>query len=185
MFSQQGHFTLGHSESSMNTLMTRAEINKSVGVESTILSPPEIKRRVPEIDISDHPRYPIMGALYHPPGGIIRHDAVVWAYARGADRLGVDIHNQTLIPVSEIPAHVPGRPHLATCWRWIQRGCRGVKLESVLIGGKRFSSLEALQTFVEATTAAADGTSTVIASTPSARKKAQDRANRELDDEGI
>ena len=100
MFSQQGHFTLGHSESSMNTLMTRAEINKSIGVESTILCPPEIKRRVPEIDISDHPRYPIMGALYHPPGGIIRHDAVVWAYARGADRLGVDIHNQT--PVQKI-----------------------------------------------------------------------------------
>ena len=30
-----------------------------------------------------------MGALYHPPGGIIRHDAVVWGYARGADRGGV------------------------------------------------------------------------------------------------
>jgi sarcosine oxidase subunit beta len=33
-----------------------------------------------------------MGALYHPPGGIIRHDAVVWGYARGADRAGVEIH---------------------------------------------------------------------------------------------
>ena len=29
--------------------------------------------------------YPILGALYHPPGGIIRHDAVVWGLARGAD----------------------------------------------------------------------------------------------------
>jgi sarcosine oxidase subunit beta len=36
-----------------------------------------------------------MGALYHPPGGIIRHDAVVWAFARGADRLGVEIHPNT------------------------------------------------------------------------------------------
>ena len=36
-----------------------------------------------------------MGALYHPPGGIIRHDAVVWGYARGADRLGVEIHPYT------------------------------------------------------------------------------------------
>jgi sarcosine oxidase subunit beta len=36
-----------------------------------------------------------MGALYHPPGGIIRHDAVVWGFARGADRLGVDIHPYT------------------------------------------------------------------------------------------
>ena len=38
------------------------------------------------LDLSDHPRYPIQAALYHPPGGIIRHDAVVWGYARGADR---------------------------------------------------------------------------------------------------
>ena len=36
-----------------------------------------------------------MGALYHPPGGIIRHDAVVWGYARGADRGGVEIHQNT------------------------------------------------------------------------------------------
>ncbi len=36
-----------------------------------------------------------MGALYHPPGGIIRHDAVVWGYARGADRAGVEIHPYT------------------------------------------------------------------------------------------
>jgi sarcosine oxidase subunit beta len=81
MFSQQGHLTLGHTEGTMNTLTTRAEI----------------KRLAPEIDISDHPRYPILGALYHPPGGIIRHDAVVWAYARGADRLGVEIHSGTRV----------------------------------------------------------------------------------------
>ena len=29
--------------------------------------------------------YPILGALYHPPGAVIRHDAVVWGYARKAD----------------------------------------------------------------------------------------------------
>ena len=36
-----------------------------------------------------------MGALYHPPGGIIRHDAVVWGFARGADRGGAEIHPYT------------------------------------------------------------------------------------------
>src|SRR5438094_968864 len=43
------------------------------------------------------PRYDVvvMGALYHPPGGIIRHDAVVWGLARGADRRGVEIHPYT------------------------------------------------------------------------------------------
>ena len=39
--------------------------------------------------------YPILGALYHPPGGIIRHDAVVWGFARGADRGGAEIHPYT------------------------------------------------------------------------------------------
>lgn len=49
----------------------------------------------------------------------------------------IDIQTETLVPINEIPSHVPGRTHIATCWRWIQRGCRGVKLETVLIGGKR------------------------------------------------
>jgi len=97
MFSQQGHFTLGHSESSIATLTTRAENNKALGVESTMLRPPEIKKMLPDIDISDKPRYPILGALYHPPGGIIRHDAVVWAYARAAERGGAEIHNLTVV----------------------------------------------------------------------------------------
>ena len=47
-----------------------------------------------EVD-PEHATYPIMGALYHPPGGIIRHDAVVWGLARGADRGGAEIHPYT------------------------------------------------------------------------------------------
>jgi sarcosine oxidase subunit beta len=97
MFSQQGHFTLGHTTSSMAALTTRAEVNKAVGVNSYMVTPQEIKQMIPEIDISDHPRYPILGALYHPPGGIIRHDAVVWGFARGADRQGVHIHQLTSV----------------------------------------------------------------------------------------
>ncbi len=42
--------------------------------------------------------YPVVGALYHPPGGIIRHDAVVWGFARGADRGGAEIHPYTEVP---------------------------------------------------------------------------------------
>src|SRR5205085_7345675 len=44
---------------------------------------------------------PIMGALYHPPGGIIRHDAVVWGFARGADRGGVELHQGTKVTAIE------------------------------------------------------------------------------------
>ena len=95
MFSQQGHFTLGHTEGTINVLRTRAEVNKALGVNSYMVSPDEIKKMLPEIDISNHPRYPIQGALYHPPGGIIRHDAVVWAYGRAVDKAGIEIHNMT------------------------------------------------------------------------------------------
>ncbi|HUG71771.1 MAG TPA: DUF1580 domain-containing protein [Pirellulaceae bacterium] len=97
----------------------------------------------------------------------------------------IDLQSETLVPVSQIPSHVPGRPHLATCWRWIQRGCRGVKLETILVGGRRFTSTLALQTFVERTTAAAAGTSTVTASTPSAARKRHKQACRQLDEVGI
>src|SRR5213079_3037759 len=73
----------------------RAATNALLGVESRIVGRAELGRLVPDLDLSDRPRYPIMGALYHPPGGIIRHDAVVWGYARGADRRGVEIHQGT------------------------------------------------------------------------------------------
>jgi sarcosine oxidase subunit beta len=43
-----------------------------------------------------------MGALYHPPGGIIRHDAVVWGYAHHADRMGVHIHQLTEVTGIEV-----------------------------------------------------------------------------------
>lgn len=36
-----------------------------------------------------------MGALYHAPGSIARHDAVAWGYGRGANQRGVEIHQQT------------------------------------------------------------------------------------------
>ena len=97
MFSQQGHFTLGHSTAAVSGLVTRAENNKALGIDSYMLEPKEIKEMLPEIDISNHPRFRVMGALYHPPGGIIRHDAVVWAYARGADKAGVHIHQLTKV----------------------------------------------------------------------------------------
>ena len=37
----------------------------------------------------------MLAALYHPPGGIIRHDAVVWGYARACERMGIEIHPLT------------------------------------------------------------------------------------------
>ena len=95
MFSQHGHLTLAHSDRAMVTMQERAEVNQILGIDSKVVRPDEIRELCPQLDLSDHPAYPIMGALYHPPGGIIRHDAVVWAFARGADRLGVELHPYT------------------------------------------------------------------------------------------
>ncbi|MCA9963867.1 MAG: FAD-dependent oxidoreductase [Anaerolineales bacterium] len=95
MFSQRGHFTLAHTDSAMRTSRRRAEVNQIGGIDSRVIGTDEIKRLCPALDVSDRPRYPIMGALYHPPGGIIRHDAVVWGYAHHADRMGVHIHQLT------------------------------------------------------------------------------------------
>ena len=95
MFSQRGHLTLAHSERAMVVMQERAEVNKLLGVDSSVIGPAEITELCPQLDVSERPTWPIMGALYHPPGGIIRHDAVVWAFARAADRLGVEIHPYT------------------------------------------------------------------------------------------
>jgi sarcosine oxidase subunit beta len=95
MFSQRGHMTLAHNDSSMRTMRWRAEVNKLQGVDSDVIYPAKIKKLVPYLDTSAQTRYPILGALYHPPGGIIRHDAVVWGYARAADARGAHLHQNT------------------------------------------------------------------------------------------
>ena len=92
LFSQHGHLTFAHTDASVAGLRVRAEVNQLAGVDSVVIDRDEIARLVPALDLSDHPRFPILAALYHPPGGIIRHDAVIWGYARRADRFGADIH---------------------------------------------------------------------------------------------
>lgn len=102
MFSQRGHLTLAHTDGAVRTMRRRAEVNQIQGVDSRLIYPEEIKRLCPYLDVSDHPRYPILAALYHPPGGIIRHDAVVWGYAHHADRRGVHIHQGTEVTGIEV-----------------------------------------------------------------------------------
>ncbi len=102
MFEQRGHMTLAHNDSSLRTMRWRAEVNKLVGIDSSVIGPDEIKYLAPFLDTSDHPRYPILGALWHPPGGLVRHDAVVWGYARAAAALGVHIHQETELTGIEV-----------------------------------------------------------------------------------
>ena len=102
-YTRRGHFTLAHSPASLRTQRWRAEVNKTLGIDSEVVDPDFIQKQVPEMDLScgGH-QAPVQGALYHPPGSIARHDAVAWAYARGADRQGVEIHQQTEVDGIEV-----------------------------------------------------------------------------------
>lgn len=94
-YANRGHFTLAHTDASVRTMRWRAEVNKHLGVNSELVSADEVQKACPMMDISCGDRAPILGALYHAPGSIARHDAVAWGYGRGADQRGVEIHQQT------------------------------------------------------------------------------------------
>ena len=95
LYSERGHFTLAHSDAAMRTSRWRAEVNKHLGVDSEVVGREELARLVPLLNMSDEVRHPILGALYHPPGALARHDAVAWGYAGRAQELGVEIHQET------------------------------------------------------------------------------------------
>jgi sarcosine oxidase subunit beta len=95
LYSERGHLTLAHTDAAMRTMRWRAEVNKHLGVRSELIYPDEIRKLVPSLNLSDDVRYPILGALYHEPGSIARHDAVAWGYAIGAAARGVELHQKT------------------------------------------------------------------------------------------
>lgn len=66
----------------------------------------------------------------------------------------IDIHDETLISLSKASQLLPYKPSPATLWRWFTRGVNGVRLETAKIGKRRYTSREALQRFVTATTEA-------------------------------
>ncbi len=95
--STRGHYTLAHTDAAMRTMRWRAEVNKHFGVASEVVDAQEVKRATPLIDLSCAGHAPILGALYHAPGAVARHDAVAWGYGAGADQRGVEIHQQTAV----------------------------------------------------------------------------------------
>ncbi|MFQ5954459.1 MAG: sarcosine oxidase subunit beta family protein [Kiloniellales bacterium] len=91
MFSQRGVLNLAHDRHEMKALQRRVNANRLNGVDADLLTPDEIRRLVPILNFSADARYPVLGATYQPRGGIARHDAVAWGFARAADARGVDI----------------------------------------------------------------------------------------------
>lgn len=62
-----------------------------------------------------------------------------------------------LIPVATAFERITGtRPHPTTVVRWSKRGTAGIVLPTLLVRGRRMTSMEAAYGWIEATTAARD-----------------------------
>ncbi len=92
MFSQRGIMALCHSRHEMEICRRWANAIGMNGIDSRVLSRQDIKKRIPQINLDC--RYPVWGGFIQERGGISRHDAVAWGYARQASRAGVDIVQQ-------------------------------------------------------------------------------------------
>jgi len=91
MYSARGVLNLVHSPADMDAAIRRGNAMRLNGIDAKFLSRDEIAAWIPELDTSPTARFPIVGGLLQPRGGTVRHDAVAWGYARGADARGVDI----------------------------------------------------------------------------------------------
>jgi sarcosine oxidase subunit beta len=89
MLSQRGVLSIAASRHELELNQRWANAIWMNGVDSQMLTPAQIKRLVPDLNLDAH--HPIVGGFVQRRGGISRHDAVVWGFARGADSLGVDI----------------------------------------------------------------------------------------------
>lgn len=96
-YSTRGHYTLAHNDSSLRTMRWRAEVNKHHGIDSEVVDAETIQKDIPYMDVECNGQHPVMGALYHVPGSVARHDAVAWGYARGAQQRGTEIHQKTQV----------------------------------------------------------------------------------------
>jgi sarcosine oxidase subunit beta len=90
MVSQRGVLNLYHSDLQRDAFVRRGNAMRLHGVDAELLDREQVRALVPHLDFDDA-RFPIQGALLQRRGGTVRHDAVVWGYARAADRRGVDI----------------------------------------------------------------------------------------------
>lgn len=90
MHSQRGVINLYHSDGQRDAYVRRGNAMVNQGDDAILLDRAALRRKLPYLDF-DNARFPVMGGLYHPRGGTVRHDAVAWGYARGADERGVDL----------------------------------------------------------------------------------------------
>jgi hypothetical protein len=119
-----------------------------------------------------------------PNPNIIKPSIKLLGFFVGGNTMAIDIGTEALITINEAAKALPSRPHIAPVWRWVYHGCRGVKLETVSIGGRRMTSQEAIARFIERSTAVANGDA-IPTRTAKQRQRAIETAERELAAAGI
>ncbi len=90
-FSQRGVLNLAHDLGDARSSARRVNANRLNGIDAEWLTTEEVHAFCPIVNVSSDVRYPVVGATLQRRGGVARHDKVAWGFARGADRLGVDI----------------------------------------------------------------------------------------------
>ena len=94
MYSQRGQLTLAHTDATVRSFRQRAEVNKHYGGRTELVSPSDIAKLVPTLNLNPA-NLPVLAGLWHRDGATARHDAVAWGYARGATQRGVELHQLT------------------------------------------------------------------------------------------
>lgn len=90
MVSQRGVLNLYHSDPQRDAFARRGNAMRIHGVDGELLDREQVREMAPFLDF-DNARFPVRGGILQRRGGTVRHDAVAWGYARGADSRGVDI----------------------------------------------------------------------------------------------
>ena len=90
MVSQRSILNLFHSDGQRDAFVRRANAMRLAGADAELADADQLRAELPFLDF-DNARFPIKGGLFQRRGGTVRHDAVAWGYARGADARGVDI----------------------------------------------------------------------------------------------
>src|SRR4051812_18363465 len=107
MFSQRGVMMLAHTVHDEQSFKRHIHSNRLNGIDNEWLTPDQAKAFCPPLNIAANARYPVVGAALQRRGGVARHDAVAWGYARGAAARGVDIVQNC--PVTAIRRDASGR----------------------------------------------------------------------------
>jgi sarcosine oxidase subunit beta len=105
MYSPRGVLMLAHTRHDVQVFRRHVHANRLLGIDNEWLTPADAKAFCPPLDVSGNVRYPVLGAALQRRGGVARHDAVAWGYARAASAMGVDIiQNCAVTAITRAPS---------------------------------------------------------------------------------